>query len=312
MRYGVLLNLRGPAATSASIVTSAVWADRLGYDTVWVSDHVVVPEQFSSQYPYGPPGTWTLAERQNFFEPFTVLAYVAGATRGVRVGTGVLVAPQRNPVLMGKMFATLDVLSGGRVVIGVGAGWLREEFEALGAGHLFAQRGAVTDEWLQIWKVLWTQETSTYQGRFFSLPPVRAFPKPVQRPHPPILIGGNGRGARRRAVRLGDGWHPARPALADLRTGVADLRALAEAAGRPLSELQIGVRLNLRLGEPARGPGELAGSPDEVRAQVAELAELGLTNLDLDFSFTARRPHDPLNLESIERFAALVGLTPRG
>jgi probable F420-dependent oxidoreductase len=311
VRYGILLNVRGPAATSASIVTTAVWADRLGYDTVWVSDHVVVPEQFDSQYPYGPAGTWNLAERQNFFEPFTTLAYIAGLTRGVRLGTGVLVAPQRNPVLMGKMLATLDALTGGRVVVGVGTGWLREEFVALGVGHLFAERAAVTDEWIHIWKTLWTAESSSYQGRFFTLPPVRAFPKPAQRPHPPIIIGGNGRRARRRAARLGNGWHPARMDLAALRAGIAELRTFVAAAGRRMEDLQVGVRLNLRLDEPARGPGELAGSPAEIRAQIDELAAMGVNDLDLDVHATGPSS-DPLRLDAIARFADLVGLTPRG
>jgi probable F420-dependent oxidoreductase len=307
-----LLNNRGSAATSASIVETAQWADRLGYHAVWVSDHVVVPVAFRSQYPYGVPGSWSLEDRQHFYEPFTTLAYVAGATRGVRLGTGVLVAPQRNPVLMGKMLATLDALSGGRVVSGVGVGWLREEFEALGAGHLFAERGRATEEWIEIWKALWTQETSSFRGRFYTLPPVRAFPKPVQRPHPPVLIGGNTRAARRRAARLGDGWYPVRVGFEELQSGIAELRAYVQQADRRPEEVTVTLRLNLRLDGLARGPGELAGGPDEIRAQVAVLEAAGVSELDLDFLGTARRGGDPLGLEALERFAEVVGLVPRG
>ncbi|MBI2322713.1 MAG: TIGR03619 family F420-dependent LLM class oxidoreductase [Chloroflexi bacterium] len=312
MRYGVSINNRGPGGTTANIIAAAQRADQLGYTTVWVSDHVVVPEQFSSHYPYGPPGSFSVEKRKSFYEPLMTLAYVAGATRGVRLGTSVLVAPQREPVLTGKMLATLDALSGGRVVVGVGAGWLREEFEALGTGALFDERGPALDECIQLWKALWTQETSSFQGRVYSLPPVRAFPKPAQRPHPPILVGGNGRPARRRAARLGDGWHAIDLPPNQLRAAIADLRALAVAAGRRPEDVPTSVRVRVRLGAAERKASDVGGSPAEVRAQLAALEEMGVAELNLDFTdFSADSP-GPLRLDALERFAELVGLPPRG
>jgi probable F420-dependent oxidoreductase len=311
MRFGVSISNRGPAATTASILATARAADQLGYDAVWLSDHVVVPEQIASQYPYGPPGSFTVEKRQNFYEALTTLAFVAGATRGVRLGTSVLVAPQREPVLTGKQLATIDALSGGRLIVGVGAGWLREEFAALATSHLFAVRGAALDECIQIWRALWTEETSSFQGQYYSVPPLRAFPKPVQKPHPPVLIGGNTRAARRRAARLGDGWHAIGVPLDELRAAIADLRALVAAAGRRPEDVPVSVRLAVRLGEGARGPSELAGTSQELRARIAELEAMGVSALNLDFTDLAVERPGMLKLDALERFAELVGLSPR-
>lgn len=311
MRYGILINNRGPAATTATLVATAQRAEELGYATVWVNDHVVVPAQFASPYPYGPPGSFDSETRKNFFEPLMTLAYIAGATRSVRMGTSVLVAPQREPVLTGKMLATLDALSGGRLVVGVGAGWLREEFEALGVGRLFDERGAALDECIQIWKALWTEETSSFQGRLYTVPPVRAFPKPVQRPHPPILVGGNGRPALRRAARLGDGWHAIDLAPDELRRAIADLRALTLAAGRRPEDVAVSLRVRVQLGAPSEQPGSLGGTPAAVRAQLVALEEMGVSELTLDFAAYGSAGPGPVPLEALERFAEVAGLPPR-
>lgn len=309
MRYSILLNNRGPATTGTSIASTAAAVDRLGYHAIWLSDHIVIPEHATSAYPYGALGGWNPEHRQNFYESFTTLAYLAAATRGVRLATSVLVAPQREPVTLGKMWATLDALSGGRVVVGIGVGWLREEFEAVGAGHLFEQRGAATDECIAIWKRLWTEETSTFEGRFYKLPPVRAFPKPVQKPHPPIIIGGNTGPALRRVARLGDGWHAAALTADEMRAKLAKLRSLTEAAGRRFEDLAISVRLVVRIGEAARHPAELAGTPHEIQTQIAALEAIGVHEVTLDFSAAQPWPHD---VAAMERFAKLVGLAPRG
>lgn len=309
MRYGVILDTRGPNASSESLIAGAVLAERLGYDAVWSTDHVVVPVRFDAEYPYQQASSYTLTGRENAFETLATLAYVAGCTSAVRLGTSVIIAPQRNPVLTGKQLATLDALSGGRLVVGVGIGWMAEEFAALGAGAAFAKRGAVTDEHIQIWKALWTDETSSFAGDHCSVPPVRAFPKPVQRPHPPILVGGNSPAARRRAVRLGDGWHAVHLTAAQLEAGIAELHELARAAGRAPETLRVSAQLNVRLGAPDAQPHELAGADDAVRAHVAALERLGVSELALDFTTGSRAPQD---LAGMERFAALVGLRPRG
>src|SRR6476469_1196646 len=170
-----------------------------------IADHIVFPTESNSAYPY------TLDRKHpsggDALETFSILGVVAGATEKLRLVTSVLILPYRNPVLTAKMVASLDVLSGGRVTLGVGAGWLREEFEALHSPP-FEARGAVTDEWIAIFKQLWSQSPASFEGRFYRYADIRVEPFPVQKPHPPIWVGGHSRAALRRTARHGQGWHP--------------------------------------------------------------------------------------------------------
>ena len=180
-------------------------ADGLGYHSVWVGDHVVFPAQLQSKYPYHPEGRFPVDSNDNFLDPLTVLSYVAACTTTVRLGTGVLIVPYRNPVVTAKMVASMDVLSHGRVILGGGSGWLREEFEVLHAPY--RQRGDQTDEYLQVMKALWTQDQARFDGRYEKFSDIVCAPKPVQKPHPPIWIGGHSKRALRRTATLGDGWY---------------------------------------------------------------------------------------------------------
>src|SRR5262245_56084920 len=205
MRYGFYLPTRGPTATREAILALAREGERLGLHSAMIADHIVFPVESNSPYPY------TLDHKHpgggDALETFSILGVVAGATEKLRLVTSVLVLPYRNPVLTAKMVASLDVLSGGRVTLGVGVGWLREEFEALHSPD-FDRRGAVTDEWLAIFKQLWTASPASFKGKFYSYADIRAEPFPLQKPHPPIWVGGHSRAALRRAARHGDGWHP--------------------------------------------------------------------------------------------------------
>lgn len=173
----------GPLATPANVVAMAQKAEALGYDSIVVTDHIVIPRQIQSRYPYNATGRLFVPPDADYLEPLSMLCFLAGATRTIRFGPSVLVLPYRNPVLTAKMLATIDVLSGGRLFVGVGAGWLAEEFSAMGAPP-FASRGAVTDEWIEIMLKLWTEANPVYDGKFYQIREIGCFPKPAQKPHP--------------------------------------------------------------------------------------------------------------------------------
>src|SRR4051794_31044693 len=249
MRYGFYLPTRGPIANRDTILAMAREGERLGFHSVMIADHVVLPVKTDSAYPY------TLDHRfpsstGDALETFSIMGVVAGATEKLRLVSSVLVLPYRNPVLTAKMVASLDVLSGGRVTLGVGVGWLKEEFEALGSPD-FDKRGAVTDEWLAIFKQLWTQSPASFTGRFYGYADIRAEPLPLQKPHPPIWVGGHSTAALRRTARHGDGWHPVGAVAAsplppqEMRAHLDTLKQLTEAEGRDFSALTISYKAPL-------------------------------------------------------------------
>src|SRR6201989_3373095 len=202
MRYGFYLPTRGPTATRDGILTLAREGERLGFHSAMVADHIVLPVESQSPYPYTldgkHPGTG------DALETFSILGVVAGATEKLRLVPSVLVLPYRNPVLTAKMVASLDVLSGGRVTLGVGVGWLKEEFEALDSPAC-ARRGGVTDGWRAFLKQLWSKSPASFDGKFYKSADIRCEPFPLQKPHPPIWVGGHSKAALRRTARYGDG-----------------------------------------------------------------------------------------------------------
>ena len=220
MRLGAFLPPWGPTAIPAEIDELAAAIEDFGYDSLWVGDHIVFPRRVESPYPYNPERRSPFDPDQPLYEPATLLAYLAARTRRVRLGTSVLVLPQREPLLAAKQAAAVDALSRGRLVLGVGAGWMSEEFEALGTP--FAERGARLDEWIAILRHAWTAPDRPFQGRFRSLPALAMVPARAI----PVLIGGQSRPALRRAARLGDGWSGIRLAPADVAQAAAELRRL--------------------------------------------------------------------------------------
>src|SRR5215218_1933152 len=249
MRYGFYLPTRGPTATREGVLALAREGERLGLHSAMIADHIVFPVESESAYPYTvdrkhPGGGDAL-------ETFSILGVVAGATEKLRLVTSVLVLPYRNPVLTAKMIASLDVLSGGRVTMGVGVGWLKEEFEALDSPD-FDRRGAVTDEWIAIFKQLWTKSPASFAGQFYKYADVRSEPFPLQKPHPPIWVGGHSRAALRRTARFADGWHPLGTVdTAPLRPAefaglLEDLKRMTEAEGRDPHQITIAFVARLR------------------------------------------------------------------
>jgi probable F420-dependent oxidoreductase len=208
-------------------------AEASGFESLWTVEHVVVPKGYQSEYPYAEGGRMPGPENMPLCDPLMWLTYVAAATTTIRLGTGVLILPQRNPVVLAKELATLDHLSGGRVILGIGSGWLEEEFDAIGVP--FATRGKRTDEHIEALRALWTQSPSTYDGEMVSFRDVFSHPQPDQGSIP-IVVGGHTKVAARRAGRLGDGFMPAKGELDDL---LITMRATAAEAGRDADAIEI-------------------------------------------------------------------------
>jgi probable F420-dependent oxidoreductase len=214
-------------------------AEARGVHGIWVGEHVVTFERYASKYPYSDDGQAPIPPGSGLLEPFTTLAFLAGITTSIRLGTAMCLLPQRNPVYTAKEVATLDWLSNGRVDLGVGVGWLREEFEAVDAP--WERRGDRTDEYLQVLRALWCEDPSSFSGTHYTLPPCNFHPKPVQDPHPPVHIGGESEPALRRTARVGQGWHTFNRAPADLPDVLAHLDELLAEHGRARSEIKVTV-----------------------------------------------------------------------
>ena len=249
---GIALPNYGPLAGAESLARLAQRAEALGFDSVWVADHLVAPCQVASHYPFDPRPAPTPARLDGlveFYEPLLTLAWVAAHTSRVRLGVSVYVVPYRNPVVTAKLIATLDALSAGRVIFGAGVGWLREEFHAVGADPRV--RGRVTDEYLEVCRRLWRDEVASFEGAHYRLPPVRSGPKPVQRPWPPIWIGGNSAAAVARAVARGDGLHLIDLPASEIAAIVARLQQRLRHAGRPRTGFTVSLRKSVALGGDA-------------------------------------------------------------
>jgi probable F420-dependent oxidoreductase len=309
MRYGFYLPTRGGCATPETLEAIVEHGEALGFHSVMIADHVVFPTAITSKYPYTVSGEFPGGG--DALEQLALMSFVAARTRRLRLVTSVMILPYRHPVLTAKMLATIDVLSRGRVTVGVGVGWLREEFEALDAPD-FERRGAVSDEYLKIFKTLWTQTPASFQGEFHRFDSLRCLPLPVQKPHPPIWIGGHSMPALRRAARYGDGWHPvgANPAVplrpAELRASLDQLSRMTEAEKRDPSALTISFKAPVydvsatTIGGAERRP--FSGTPQQVADDIGTYEKLGVSELIFDF----RSERLDETLERMERFGQTV------
>jgi len=233
MKIGVFSILPNMAADPAVV---AKHAEALGFDSYWVPDHTILPVTYSDQYPGVRPGEPGPDYLWQMPDPLIALTRAATATRTILLGTGIILVPERNPLLAAKMVASLDSFAGGRFLMGIGAGWNREECEILGGD--FDHRWGQTKDYILAMKQLWTQAESEYHGKYVDFPPVRCFPKPAQRPHPPILLGGfTAERVYQRIAEWGDGWLPVLESVDQFREGVERLKRAADAAGRNYGEL---------------------------------------------------------------------------
>ena len=293
MEFGFGVPSRGPLASLENIVALAQKGEELGFDIITVSDHIVVPNDIDSIYPYNETGEFTSSQSGEYMEQLTTIAYLAGVTSKIKLLTSVMVLPHRSPVLTAKMLATIDVLSQGRLIVGCGVGWMEEEFEAIGAPP-YAERGAVGNEYLRVFKELWTSDDPSFDGDYASFSNIAFAPKPVQQPHPPLWIGGESPPALRRAGQLGDAWYPicSNPqfpvgTLEQFADYQARVRGHAERAGRDPSDLDFAYSVNwYDDAQEQIVDGErriLTGSATQIAADIDALEELGVNHLMLGF-----------------------------
>lgn len=271
MDIGCHLPNQGPLATGEAVATFAREAERRGIASLWVSDHVVFPRTATGSY---PGGRFPHSPDRPYLEPVVTLAAAAVCTTRARLGASVFILGHRHPVVMAKMLTSIDALSGGRLICGVGVGWWREELEILGAP--FERRGRQADEILRIFTTLWSDDNPSFEGEFFRFRDLGFAPKPVQKPRPPIWVGGDSPGAFRRVVTLGDGWHATSKSPAELRDALARLRAAADRAGRDFSTLALSLRYALRDELLARGAQAVVDA-------LVEYKRLGLDHILLEF-----------------------------
>tara|TARA_B100001146_G_C16172597_1_gene430788 strand:- start:185 stop:1093 length:909 start_codon:yes stop_codon:yes gene_type:complete len=269
--------------------TVAQRAEDLGYDHVWVSDHIILPKKVDSFYPYAADGVATFKPDEPYYEPLAALNFIAGCTQRIRLGTHVLIIPYRNPVLTAKILSTLDVLSDGRLILGAGVGWMEEEFKAMGL-DTYKERGAVTDEYLQIYKELWTKEDASFDGKYYQISDTGFEPKPVQKPHPPIWIGGHSGPAVRRAAKYGDGWMPIGlrpPAILEpeeLAGKIARLRKLTVEAGRPEDAVSLTFSTGVVFNDAAGSSRAwMQGNPEQIASDLRQYQDLGVSNFIINF-----------------------------
>jgi probable F420-dependent oxidoreductase len=300
MQIGFNLPNSGPLSKASTMAEIAREGEALGFDYLTLTDHVVLPDMKVPGYPYSESGEFYEAEPTERYEQLMAMAWIAAQTTRIRLVAAVLVVPHRPAVLAAKMLATLDVLSAGRLVVGIGAGWLKTEFDAV-VTTPFADRGAVTDEYIDAFRVLWTDKAPRFAGRFCRFDNIVLEPKPVQQPHPPIWVGGEGGPAVRRAARIGAAWYPIGSnnnhlldTLPRLRSGIDRLRQATAQAGRDPAEVGVSYRVK-RYGSvvaPVATDGQrrlFSGSDDDVAADVRALRDAGVTAIDFDFSRPSAR-----------------------
>lgn len=297
MQFGIMLPHYKQVAATTAIKRVAMAAERLGYHSIWVSDHIVIPNEAIDRF------------GEVFYDPLAVLAYVAACTERVQLGSSVLILPYRNPIQVAKVTATVDNLSQGRLLVGVGVGALTAEFRTLHAP--WEERGDYADEALRIFKELWTNPAPQFHGKYHQFTDIQCQPRPVQQPHPPLWIGGNSRRAVRRAAEFGDVWHPSRADVASITAMRPRLHSLAERAGRDPQAIGIAVRQPMKLTTAAGAlpAWPLVGTAASVVDAVGRFRDAGVRHMVLDTFYSipelSGESVDSM-LETMERFASEV------
>ena len=263
-------------------------AEELGFESVLVGDHIVLPTEGTDQYPYTADGSFSRPVDEPFLETMTMLGFMAACSETIKLGSTVIILPYRNPVVQAKMFASLDVLSNGRMICGVGVGWLEKEFDILGVPY--EDRGSMSDEFLEIFKILWSEPNPEFHGKFYNIDGIQFYPKPVQQPNLPIWVGGHTRRALRRTAKYGDCWHTTRQTPDYVAQNIPYLRHQTEQAGRDPDSISISLKRSLHFtdlgaaeADLIRSGGVVVGTTQEVVDDVYYCRELGIDQLTYDF-----------------------------
>ena len=313
MKIGVLVqNFAGFPDTGRSTracVDLAVHAERVGFDSVWVTDHIVLPRERAARYPHNDSGTFPYSWQQDIHDPIVLLGALAQATQRVELGVAVLVIPYRHPLTTAKMLATADQLAEGRLILGAGVGWLKDEFDALGlTDEVFTHRGSVTEDYLRAMCAAWTADgAASYDGAYVRFRDVGTFPRPARAPHVPIWVGGKGDRALRRAVRLGDGYLAISSDAATLRTEVSRLHGFARDEGRDPASLTVGLIERILVSDASLGADRspLHGSPSQIVEGLLTFADAGLQHLVAGIRLAGDATFDAA-VAALERVAATV------
>ena len=308
MKYGFSIPQRGPMANRRDIGRIAKHGEALGYAYGSVPDHILVPRSIASTYPYSDSGEFPGSASGECMEQIALMAHVGAVTERLRILSSIMVIPHRHPLQVAKALATIDRLTEGRVTMGCGAGWMEEEFRALNTDP-FKERGKVTDEYIRVMKNVWTEDAPEYSGDYVTYPPLYFRPGPVQKPHPPIWIGGESLAALRRTVALGDSWYPIATnprfpldTLARYRARIARLHELAERAGRDPASIE----LNYAAGSYSVDRAEdgdrrlFTGGADAMAEDIGMLTELGVKHLF--FSYSARTTEEKQSFTSPDAY----------
>jgi probable F420-dependent oxidoreductase len=307
MDFGLFLPVSGRSATRANLQEYARLAERLGFSALWAAERLVIPWTIETPYPYAEGATFIVPPDRPFLESLTVLAFLAGCTERIGLGVSVLVLPYRHPLHWAKVAASIDVLSEGRFTLGVGVGWMQEEFDALNAD--FPERGRVSDEQLELLRGALTEEHSSFQGKHYRFTNIAFNPKGYDRSRVPIWVGGEGAAAQKRAARYGDAWFPyfVRATPAEVAARFENVRRCAEAVGRDPSEIALNLNLPVWVTDEAveQEDGVLRGTPEQLTTAIGAYEAAGVQHLALQFMV----PRYPDRLVQIERFAAAALVT---
>jgi probable F420-dependent oxidoreductase len=293
MQIGFNLPVSGPMASAEVMANIAQLGESLGFDYLTLTDHVALPDTTSPGYPYSTTGEFYTPDPGHRVEQLTTAAWVAAKTSKIRIVLAVMVVPHRPAVVTSKMLATIDVLSGGRLVVGIGAGWLKVELDAVSTTP-FAERGAVTDEYMDAMRTIWTNDKPVFHGKYVNIDGLLTDPKPLQKPHPPIWVGGESGPSMRRAARIGDAWYPIGSnnahlldTLPRLTAGIARIREMTKAAGRDPAAMGVVYRVK-RHGQPAPAATDgnrklFTGTVANTIEDIAAVKDIGVTAIDFDF-----------------------------
>ncbi len=313
MKFGLSTVTRGAFTTPETYSAVAKAAERAGFDFLSVSDHLVVPAKLDSRYPYHADGVFSAAEHGHCFDQLVTVAFLAGCTERLRLLTSVTVLPHRPAVLTAKTLATIDVLAKGRLIVGAGAGWMKEEFELLGVP--FEDRGRLSDEYLAAFKELWTKDEPVFSGKYVKFSDVLFYPKPAQKPHPPLWIGGESGPALRRAVKFADAWYPGCNSQTKpldtperLAAGITDVKRACAAAGRDPASLGLALLVQdaFEWGDCSTADGTarrfFTGTSVDMAADAAALSSLGVGHVALRLGGSTAQEC----VDRIDRFGAKV------
>jgi probable F420-dependent oxidoreductase len=305
MRIGFALGNIGPIATSENIVKIAHRAEILDYDSLWSVERLLWPVKPQSPYPVTSDGSLP-HEYKHVLDPVDSLTFIAAHTKKIKLGTSVLDTPYYNPVMLARRLTTVDQLSGGRLRLGLGLGWSKDEYDASGAE--MKNRGARADEFIQVLKAIWTTDPAEFQGKFYTLPKSHIQPKPVQKPHPPIYLAAFVPAALNRIARLADGWNPVAMPAQMMEQSFASVKEMARAAGRDPSKLELVVRANVEVTEKPRPQQGMifTGTIEQIKEDVEACRKIGAHEIHFDPTFHPGAQNIDRWLALMEQFRKLV------